>query len=189
MISVLLGLGNVGKRYIDTRHNVGFMVIDKLYDHFSVSPESAEEFDYAVYKPESDRLILAKPTRYMNNSGFAADVLLKQNNVTATEMLVIFDDFNLPLGKIRIRQSGSDGGHNGLASVIEKLETDNFPRLRLGIGPLPEDSDSSEFVLSKFSDDEVETKNKMIEIAFEAVLFILERGLEEAMSKYNSNPA
>jgi PTH1 family peptidyl-tRNA hydrolase len=189
MISVLLGLGNVGSRYVDTRHNVGFMVMDKLFSHFSISPELAEEYECAVYRPELERLILAKPTRFVNNSGFAADALLKQNNLTPNDMLVILDDFNLPLGKIRVRQSGSDGGHNGLASIIEQLETEDFPRLRFGIGPLPENGDASEFVLSKFTEREVETKNKMIEIAFDAVLFILEKGLNEAMAKYNRNPA
>jgi PTH1 family peptidyl-tRNA hydrolase len=189
MISVLLGLGNVGSRYVDTRHNVGFMVMDKLFNHFSISPESAEEYEYAVYRPDSEKLILAKPTRYMNNSGFAADALLKQNNLTPNELLVILDDFNLPLGKIRVRQSGSDGGHNGLASITEQLESDDFPRLRIGIGLLPEDNSASEFVLSKFTEEENETKNKMIEIAFEAILFILDNGLDEAMAKYNRNPA
>lgn len=189
MISVLLGLGNVGTRYVDTRHNVGFMVMDKLFNHFSISPKKAEEYEYAVFRPEDLKLVLAKPTRYMNNSGHAANALLKQNNLTPNDLLVILDDFNLPLGKIRVRQSGSDGGHNGLASIIEQLETEDFPRLRLGIGPLPENTDASEFVLSKFSGNQIETKNKMIEIAFKAVFFILEDGLNEAMTKYNSNPA
>lgn len=189
MISVLLGLGNVGSRYEDSRHNVGFMVMDKLYNHFSITPDAAEEYESAVCSFEYKKLILAKPLRLMNNSGFAADALLKQNSMTPKDMLVISDDFNLPLGKIRIRQSGSDGGHNGLASIIERLETEDFPRLRLGIGPLPDYTGASEFVLSKFSESEQETKNKMIEIAFEAVLLILEKGLDEAMTKYNSNPA
>ncbi len=104
-------------------------------------------------------------------------------------MLVVVDDFNLPLGHIRIRGSGSDGGHNGLASIIDELGTTEFPRLRLGIGPLPEGVEQIDFVLGDFEPDETESVKKMIATASEAVTFYLRSGLDEAMSLYNRNPA
>ena len=107
------------------------------------------------------------------------------NTIEPFQMLVIVDDFNLPLGAVRIRKSGSDGGHNGLASIIEELACEDFPRLRLGIGEVPENNDKADFVLEKFPENEIEPVKKMIKIASEAALFICEQSLEEAMTRYN----
>ena len=102
--------------------------------------------------------------------------------------MIIVDDFNLPLGKIRLRTSGSDGGHNGLASIIETLETEDFPRLRLGIGPISEGADQVDFVLGKFEQNQFEVVKKMIQTASDAALLVSQKGIEEAMTRYNNNP-
>jgi len=125
----------------------------------------------------------------MNRSGDAAGALLNHYELDASRMLVVVDDIYLPLGRIRIRAAGSDGGHNGLESIIEQLGTEEFPRLRLGIGPLPEDADQVDFVLGEFEQNELTIVEKMIATASEAVMFCLEHDFEEAMSRYNQNPA
>jgi len=125
----------------------------------------------------------------MNFSGDAARALLQHYELDAGSMLVVVDDIYLPLGRIRIRSVGSDGGHNGLASIIEELGTEEFPRLRLGIGPLPEGADQADYVLGEFEENEHAVVEKMIATASEATMFCLEHDLEEAMSQYNQNPA
>ena len=190
MVSLLLGLGNVGQRYTKTRHNVGFWVLNKLILKKRINSFSGtNEYDQAEMIIGESKILLAQPNRYMNNSGFAAKALLQLHSLTLSEMLVIVDDFNLPLGTIRIRKSGSDGGHNGLASIIEQLETDQFPRMRLGIGYVPENKDVVDYVLGEFKQQELEVVDKMIDRASEAALSVIEDGLDEAMKKYNRNPA
>jgi PTH1 family peptidyl-tRNA hydrolase len=125
----------------------------------------------------------------MNHSGLAARALLRDTDLQPSQMLVVVDDFNLPLGRIRIRQGGSDGGHKGLASMIEVLQTEDFPRLRLGIGPVTDNIDAVDFVLSRFEKEETKSAEKMIDIAAEAALFAVNHRLEEAMSRYNVDPA
>lgn len=135
MISLILGLGNIGKKYEGTRHNVGFEVIDHLAGRLNLTSMPREkEYDWAVARLGERELILAKPRTYMNLSGLAAAKLLEKHDLTPEQMLVIVDDFALPLGAVRIRGKGSDGGHNGLESLIEELGTQAFPRIRLGIG-------------------------------------------------------
>ena len=190
MISLLLGLGNVGKTYQHTRHNVGFDILEQFATDYQIkSTESCDEYYKAEIEVEKKPIILALPTQFMNNSGYAATALLHRYSLTPQEMLVVVDDFNIPLGSLRIRKSGSDGGHNGLASIIEQLETDQFPRLRFGIGPLAEDSSVIDFVLGKFEKEEQELVQKMISLASDATKCILTEGLEEAIKKYNKNPA
>ncbi len=190
MYLVILGLGNIGRRYEQSRHNLGFMVIRSILEREKLSFEPAEdEYDWAVKKTGSYETVFAMPRTFMNRSGIAADALLQRLNFDPSQMLVVVDDFNLPLGRIRIRKSGSDGGHNGLASIIETLETDDFPRLRLGIGPVPDNVGSVDFVLDDFEQEEIEPTHKMITAATGAVMFLLEHGLDRAMTEYNINPA
>jgi PTH1 family peptidyl-tRNA hydrolase len=187
MISLILGLGNIGDRYKGTRHNLGFEVVEKVQQTLKVPFQPTTDLYDWVEKKFADRLlILAWPKTYMNRCGHAARSLLDRHVLTPDQMLVIVDDFNLPLGSIRIRLAGSDGGHNGLVSLIEVLQTENFPRLRLGIGSVPDNRDQVDFVLSRFEPDEVEQVKKMIDTAAEAVLFMLDHSLEEAMAKYNA---
>ncbi len=191
MISLVLGLGNIGEKYAGTRHNVGFEVLYRVEQTLKAKPKrSTRDYDWAVAKQDDRKIILARPKTYMNLSGIAAEALLQRNDLSPSEMLVVVDDFALPLGTLRFRLKGSDGGHNGLASLIATLGTEQFPRLRLGIGPLPEGvEDSAEFVLSPFEKNEKEPARKMIETAAEAVVFAIDNRLELAMSRYNSSPA
>ena len=187
MSLLILGLGNIGDQYKGTRHNLGFEVVEKVQQALKVPFQPTTDFyDWAKRKLDDRRLILAWPKTYMNRCGIAARSLLDAHGLTPDRMLVVVDDFNLPLGSIRIRQGGSDGGHNGLASLIEVLQTESFPRLRLGIGPVPDNRDAVDFVLSRFEPDEVEQVKKMVDTAAEAVLFTLDHSLEEAMAKYNA---
>jgi PTH1 family peptidyl-tRNA hydrolase len=138
---------------------------------------------------EAKKLILAWPRTFMNCSGDAAIKLLNDNNIQPDDMLVLVDDFTLPLGGIRFRSGGSDGGHNGLASIIESLGTDQFPRLRMGIGPVDKSTEIVDFVLSRFSAEERKSADSMLDRATEAVLFAIDHRLDETMSKHNYNPA
>ena len=125
----------------------------------------------------------------MNRSGWAVEELLERYELLPENMLAVVDDFNLPLGKLRLRKSGSDGGHNGLESIIEAIETDEFPRLRLGIGPMPENISSPDFVLSRFEPGELPIVEEMLDKAAESVLFSINNRFEEVMSKFNVHPA
>ena len=190
MISLVIGLGNIGKQYKGTRHNIGFEVVEQVRKRLKASFEpSSETYDCTATELSERRIILAWPKTYMNRSGIAARVLLQDTDLQPSQMLVVLDDFNLPLGSLRFRQAGSDGGHKGLASIIEALETEDFPRLRLGIGPAPDNTDMTDFVLSRFTKEEIDSAKKMVAKAAEAVLFTIRHHLKEAMTRYNINPA
>lgn len=190
MFSLLLALGNKGKKYVGTRHNLGF----ELGDRVAAELKAGQKQDFSQYwLARADRgesaVWIAWPKTYMNCSGDAAIKLLEELKIAPDEMLVLVDDFALTLGALRFRPGGSDGGHNGLASIIETLETDLFPRLRMGIGPVDKSTDIVDFVLSRFSESERKQADEMLVRATEAVLFGIDHRLEEAMSKYNVNPA
>lgn len=190
MISLLVGLGNISERYNGTRHNVGFEVVEKVRQALKLSFQPpTETYDWAVQVRGERQIILAWPKTYMNHSGLAARALLQDADLQPLQMLAVVDDFNLPLGRIRIRQGGSDGGHKGLASMIEVLETEDFPRLRLGIGPVSDNIDAVDFVLSRFEKEEIKSAEKMIDTATEIALFAIDHHLEEVMSRCNVNPA
>jgi len=190
MLRVILGLGNIGGPYEHTRHNVGFDVLNKVTSRLQVStrPEKPE-YRWAVAQQSGRELLLAWPTLLMNRSGFAAEALLQEYDLEPPEMLVVVDDFNLPLGRLRVRRSGSDGGHKGLISLIDTLGTENFPRLRVGTGPRPDNVSKTDFVLGRFTPEEQETLEGVLETAAEAAVFAIDHRLEEVMSNYNVNPA
>ncbi len=190
MISLVAGLGNIGAAYAGTRHNVGFEVVRGVAEALRAGVRrSTVEYDWAAATVNSRELILMMPRLLMNRSGVAIGALLQRENIDPTRMLVVVDDLNLSLGRLRFRPGGSDGGHNGLASIIAALGSENFPRLRLGIGPLPDNVNRADFVLDCFERDEIAPKDKMIDTAVEAVLFAIDHCLDEVMSKYNVNPA
>lgn len=190
MIKLIIGLGNVGKEYRDTRHNVGFEVINKIADGWEVKPkEGLGEFFVAEKEYDKEMVRLIWPTTYMNDSGLAVVQAMEIYRVRLEEVLIVFDDYYLPLGMLRIRKNGSDGGHNGMESVIYQLETEAILRLRVGTGPFPEGADSVEFVLNRFGTAEGEIKEKTVAKAAEAVLYLLNHRPEEAMNRYNRNPA
>lgn len=181
MIKLIVGLGNPGHLYRKTRHNVGFMLLER------VAKRIGARFDKRYCKSrisEVNEVILAKPYTFVNLSGKAIKCLLNRLSIAPQEMLVVCDDVALPLGRIRIRRKGSDGGHNGLRSIINEVGTEDFPRLRIGIGR-EGIKDLVAFVLGEFSNEEKIILDKVLKVAIEAVECILREGLESAMNKYN----
>ncbi|NLI16616.1 MAG: aminoacyl-tRNA hydrolase [candidate division Zixibacteria bacterium] len=169
-IKAIMGLGNPGRRYAETRHNYGFMVVDRIAflkrKEFSRGdgPYFACEVEFG-----GENLTLVKSTTYMNNSGKAAALICESFAIVPSQLLVIADDCNLPLGKIRYRPRGSDGGHNGLLSIIEHLQTEEFPRIRLGIGETPNGKPREDFVLEEFALEETKTVEKVITKTIELI--------------------
>jgi PTH1 family peptidyl-tRNA hydrolase len=188
-------MGNIGPKYEGTRHNLGFEVLNRVATGLKASPLRERPFYQAALAPnpvevaENAELILAWPTTYMNRSGQAVESLLEEFDLEPGRMLVISDDFNLPLGALRFRRKGSDGGHNGLESIIWHLETEEFPRLRLGIGPPADNQEITDFVLDRFLEKEAAEAERMVAKAAEAVIFATYHRLDEAMTRYNSSPA
>lgn len=186
---LVAGLGNPGDEYAGTRHNVGFRVVDELRRRVKTRfLRSHGEYEIARAIAGPLTIVLLKPLTYMNNSGAAIAEAMAEENVPIDRMMVIVDDFALPLGKLRIRPQGSDGGHNGLTSVIHALGTEGFTRLRCGIGcdPLPPKSIMRSFVLSGFGADEMPDVEQMIMRAADAALEYARAGLASAMNKYNT---
>lgn len=185
MERLILGLGNPGERYRDTRHNVGFLVVEELARRWDVRLDRRECNSFVGEGPSA---LLAQPQTYMNRSGWAARCLLESHGLDPAGVLVVYDEVALPLGKLRLRKSGSPGGHRGLESVIENLRTDQVPRLRLGIFPEdgpPRGEDLVEFVLGPFPPDQREAVDAMVARAADACEVWLREGAEAAMAKFN----
>jgi PTH1 family peptidyl-tRNA hydrolase len=181
---LVLGLGNPGDEYRGTRHNIGTEIVGSLIDHLRLRVKAGRG-DYRYARVPSRDLLLAIPTTYVNTSGLAALQLLDHFGAATSDLLVVCDDFALPLGTLRIRKQGSDGGHNGLASIIYQLGSQEFARLRVGIGPLPEGMSSPDFVLSRFGPEEQDSIAEARAGAQEAVLAIASGGIDRAMNLYN----
>ena len=181
---VVFGLGNPGDRYGRTRHNLGKEVVSSLARKLSLRLKEATGEYYYARHPSED-LCLVIPTTYVNTSGVSASQVIEALGAGLEDFLVVCDDFSLPLGTVRIRKSGSDGGHNGLASIIFQLASQDFPRLRIGVGPLPPGLDAADFVLGRFERDQEETVAQVMETAGEAVLAISRDGIDRAMNTYN----
>ncbi len=183
---VIVGLGNPGSQYARTRHNVGFWCIDRLaVSHgisFSRRNRSALVGEGTI---EGHRVVLAKPRTFVNRSGQAITYLLARFKVSTEDLLVIYDDIALPLGKIRLRPGGSAGTHNGLQSVIEAAGTNQVPRLRVGIGQPTEGGDQIEYVLGVMSEQEQNTADEAVDRAVQAVVSVLNDGVTEAMNRFN----
>jgi len=190
VISTFIGLGNIGSGYNGTRHNLGFEVLNQLCRKWDIKPQPGRGDYFIAEKTDMEAPIrLVWPTTFMNNSGLAVAQILEHFDLNPNLILILCDDINLELGKIRIRSGGSAGGHKGLESIIYHLGTDAFPRLRMGIGPLPDEIDQIEFVLGRFNQGEMEILKKMLVKSGEAVVYLLRNRPEEAMRIYNSNPA
>jgi peptidyl-tRNA hydrolase, PTH1 family len=182
IINCIIGLGNPDEDYLSTRHNVGFMVLDELAKrHKKAFKPGKGSFYFAKFS----EIILVKPTTYMNRSGAAALKISENEGIPPENFLAVLDDFELPLGQIRVRKNGSAGSHNGLASLVEKFGTEDFPRVRIGIGPLPEHADAADFVLSPFKPEEVKLLPEIISRAADAVETAVFKGIEKAMNRFN----
>jgi PTH1 family peptidyl-tRNA hydrolase len=186
-MKVICGLGNPGERYRLTRHNVGFRVVDLLADRWALTGEGRVRDGAAVLeaaRPEPvGRILLVKPMKYMNLSGGPLRAALRQTDVeVASDLLVIADDIDLPLGRIRLRRSGSAGGHNGLRDIIGSFGTDEFNRLRIGVGRAGEAVDH---VLATFRPGERELADEMVQVGADAAERWLRDGIDETMNAFN----
>ena len=183
---LIIGLGNPGREYKDTRHNFGFMLIDHLAERIGargMKVQSKSIVTSGLF--EETKLILAKPQTYMNLSGHSVQGLLHFYKIPHTHLLVAHDDLDLPYGTIRIRPTGGPGGQRGMANTIELLGTKDFPRLRLGIGRPPGRMDPKDYVLQNFSKDELKLMPDLLTRASDAALAFVKNGLNAAMNKFN----
>jgi PTH1 family peptidyl-tRNA hydrolase len=185
-VECVVGLGNPGRRYRLTRHNTGFLVIEKLYGLLECSwRKKARLYEARKCSFEGSEVLLLKPLTYMNLSGNAVEAVREDFGLSLQELLVICDDASLPLGRIRFRKQGSSGGHKGLQSIVEALATQEFSRLRIGIGaPLPEQP-LEDYVLSKPERSERKVLAEAVTLAAEATRFYLGEGLDAAMTRFN----
>ena len=185
---LIIGLGNPGREFKDNRHNIGFMLIDRLavrLDARGLKLQSKAIVTSALY--EEHKLILAKPQTYMNLSGQSVQGLLHFYKIPTENLIVAHDDLDIPFGTIRIRPGGGPGGQRGMASTIEQLGTKDFPRLRLGIGRPPGRMDPKDYVLQDFSKDEQKILSDILDRAADAALAFVTEGLNTAMNKYNGD--
>lgn len=182
----MVGLGNPGRRYEATRHNVGFAVVEQLAAGWGIGWQSSRFEALLAWRGSgAEKVLLAKPQTYMNCSGRAVAALCRYYRLEPQRLLVVCDDFQLPLGRLRFRPGGSSGGQKGLADVLLHLGTQQVPRLRVGVGPLPEGEDPARFVLARFAKSEQPAAERMIRLAAQAVEDWLNRGMQYCMNRYN----
>lgn len=180
----IFGLGNIGREYEMTRHNAGFMAVDELCREYGVKLKNKHSLQCMLEKVDIDgeRTLLCEPTTFMNNSGWAVGAVCDYYKIEPRDMLVIYDDVDIPFGEIRIRQKGSPGTHNGMKSIVQCLGTTDFPRLRIGIGR-PE-FDMVSFVLGRFDKEQREELPEIINRAAKAAVCVITQGLQKAQELY-----
>ena len=181
-MNILVGLGNPGRKYSDTKHNFGFWVIDRFTEKQSLTFQAGKG-DYLLAKKGA--LVCVKPTSFMNNSGVPLLDVKQFFKVEPENFLVIYDDIDLPLGTIRFRDNGGAGGHKGIESIIYHLRSENFNRLRIGIATNDEMRPAERFVLSPFEEDKKELVNEMIKKGYESIEFYLTHEMNETMNQFN----
>lgn len=181
-MKLIVGLGNVGEKYCFTRHNAGFMVLDKLAldNNFSFREESKLK----CFLAKSNDVMYIKPTTFMNLSGEAVRAVMDYYKIDVKDILIVYDDIALDLGRLRFRANGSDGGHNGIKSIISHVGTKEFDRLKFGIGPQP-NIPSENYVLQNFPKDQHDTLKEVLKRADEAIKFYLENDIQKAQNKFN----
>jgi PTH1 family peptidyl-tRNA hydrolase len=186
-MKLVVGLGNPGRKYQGTRHNVGFEVLTLVAARQAAAPVSARfRGELTEYRTASGPVLLLCPTTYMNRSGACVRAAIEFYKLPLSELLLVCDDFNLPLGRLRFRAQGSAGGQKGLTDVIQQLGSNQFARLRFGIGAPPPEWDGADYVLSRFSADERTTVTASVELAARGVVDWVEHGVEFCMNRYNS---
>lgn len=181
-MKLITGLGNIGEKYCFTRHNAGFMILDKwaVDENFSFK----EEKKLKCFIARKNDIIFIKPTTFMNLSGEAVRAVMDYFKINVSDILIIYDDIALDLGTIRFRGNGSDGGHNGIKSIIKHVGTQNFARLKIGIGPQP-NIPSENYVLQNFPKDDLPKLKDVLKHAIEASEYYLENGMEKAQNMFN----
>ena len=184
-IRLVAGLGNPGPEYDGTRHNIGFAIVDRLAAELGLTWQHEKRWHLLWAKGE--RALLVKPTSYMNRSGEPIQAIAQFYKITPAEMLIVLDDMDLPLGRLRLRPDGGTAGHNGLESVIVQFGTEEIPRLRVGIGAAPKEG-SVDYVLGRFFEEERQIVEKTVARAVEAVKLSIDKGVLSAMNLFNKNP-
>jgi PTH1 family peptidyl-tRNA hydrolase len=183
---LLIGLGNPGREYADTRHNFGFMVVDRIAVRLNARGMKVQSKAIVMdARHEERKLLLAKPQTYMNLSGQSVQGLVHFYKIPLEHVMILSDDLDLPYGTIRIRASGGPGGQRGLSSILEKLGTKDVPRMRLGIGRPPGRMDPADYVLQNFSRDDLQSISEILDRAADATLTFVTDGLEKAMNQFN----
>lgn len=185
---IVAGLGNPGPEYANSRHNCGFRTIDKLKEKIASDQKELQKFKgkYISCDYKGKKLILLKPETYMNNSGESIEAAMHWFKTDEAHLIVIYDDFDIPAGHVRLRPKGSAGTHNGMKSVLQYTNTEDFARIRIGIGPKKKEMDIIPFVLGNFTGDEAALMDKAFEMGADAVLYIIENGISDAMNRFNS---
>jgi peptidyl-tRNA hydrolase, PTH1 family len=188
-LKLIVGLGNPGKKYELTRHNIGYLILDYIAEYLKIkfNPSKGDWYG-AKGNYNNSEFYLMKPTTFMNNSGEAVQDFLTSNNISLNNVLIVCDDFQIPFGMIRLRTKGSDGGHNGVSSIIYHLNSMSFPRMRIGIGKdVLNKEDYIDFVLSDFNKDEMFQLNELFPIYKDCILSFLSEDLKITMNKFNKN--
>ena len=185
---LVVGLGNPGRRYVHTRHNVGFKVIENLQDRWQIQGESAQLGALVGNGMiASTRATLARPQKFMNRSGHPVASIAGYYKLEEQDVIVVHDDVDLPFGQVRVKRGGGHGGHNGLRDIIKHLGRD-FPRVRVGVGRPPQGWDTADYVLGKWAADEQAEVPHLVDTASDAVEAVLREGLEAAMNRFNTRP-
>lgn len=186
-MKVIIGLGNPGSKYIFTRHNAGFLVTSKLADKYNATFKFESKFNANVAKIsiDSEDVYIIQPQTYMNLSGEAVIKFLTFYKIKPTDIIVVYDDISIDLGRIRYRGDGSDGGQKGIKSIIQLLGTNVFPRLKVGIGPQPKLLPSEAFVLQNFTTEEDVILDRVLDLCVESIEFTISNGIVNAQNLYN----
>ena len=186
-LRLVVGLGNPGETYSKTRHNAGFMVVDKVSDDFSIALEK-QKFDtrFGIGSVNGVKIVLAKPMAYMNRSGPQIQNIAGYFRILCEDMLVVHDDIDLAFGRLKIKEKGGDGGHKGVRSIIDAFGGGNFVRLRIGVGRPGVGGNAADYVLGKFTLEEKKVLSQIITTARDAVVTILCKGTKEGMDRFNN---
>ena len=185
-MKVIFGLGNIGEKYNFTRHNVGFMVVDKwaIMNNVNFKEHGKLKSQIARFRSGFEEIMLVKPTTYMNLSGDAVSSILNYFKIDIKDIIIVYDDLSIELGKMRFRPNGTDGGHNGIKSIIKSVGTSNIARLKIGIGPQPP-IPAEQFVLQNFYRDQLETLKPVLKDAISGLEYYFENGMERTQNKFN----
>lgn len=185
-MKLIVGLGNVGEKYCFTRHNIGFMVLDKwaLENNFTFREEKKLKCMLAKFKRNGEDYMLIKPTTFMNLSGEAVIAVMNYYKIPIDDIIIVYDDLSLEIGRMRFRANGSDGGHNGIKSIIKHVGTSNIARLKVGIGPQPP-IPAENFVLQNFSKEQLEVLKQVLPRAIDGIECYFDNGIQKAQNDFN----
>ncbi len=185
-MKLVVGLGNPGERYVNTRHNLGFQVLDRLAARHDITVDTKKKKSMiGRLRIGNERVMLLKPQTFVNLSGEAVLYMASFLRIMPENIIVVCDDVNIPNGQIRIRKYGSSGGHNGIKSLIQFLKSDNFPRIRIGVGQPEDHIKLEEYVLGKFTPEEVDAMDAVIDTACDAIEMIVTGDTDKAMNEFN----